>query len=300
MLEGDPDLAGIIPFDRQRWANPRFWPEAFESVQSARRMRFDWAIDLQGLARSAIFGWLANAETFFGLDNIREGAREGARGFYDAFPPRSPEGAHAVDRYLSILPLLKVPTHWNFEWLPPRPAARESIERKWKPCAERWIALLPGARWDNKRWPATCFAQVVQKLSQTAGARFVILGGSEDQALGRTIAEASPAHCLDLTGKTSLSEMVEWLRLCALAVSNDTGPMHVAAALHKPVVALFGPTDPCCTGPYCQIQNVLLAGAPPCAPCFKSRCRHRDPMACLRALTPAMVCAKTTALLESL
>jgi lipopolysaccharide heptosyltransferase I len=300
LLEGDPDLAGIIPFDRKRWANPRFWPEAFQSVQTTRAMHFDWAIDLQGLARSAIFGWLANADNFFGLDNLREGAREGARGFYDLTPPRSPDGAHAVDRYLSILPLLKIPTHWDFQWLPVRTAAQDSIQHKWHPSDSRWIAIIPGGRWDNKRWPADSFAQTVRRLSKTTDARFVILGGKEDQSLGRTIAEAVPGQCLDLTGKTSLPEMIEWMRVCSLAISNDTGPMHVAAAVHTPVIGLFGPTDPYCTGPYCQIQNVLTAGTPSCAPCFKSRCHyHRDPMACMRAITPAMVCAKASSLLKT-
>lgn len=299
LLEGDPDLTGIIPFDRKRWAYPQFWPEALASVQAARSLRFDWAIDLQGLARSAIFGWLANAQTFYGLDNLREGARECARGFYDVFPPRSPEGVHAVDRYLAILPLLGIPAHWDFEWLPVRPAALEAVQAKWRPQGAQWIAIVPGARWDNKRWPAESFAQTVRELARTTEARFVILGAASDQNLGRAIAEAAPSRCLDLTGKTSLPEMIEWLRLCSLVICNDTGPMHAAAALRIPVLAIFGPTDPCSTGPYCQIHNVLQAPAPPCAPCLKSRCHFRDPMACLRSITPTQVCDKAVAMLRS-
>ena len=93
LLEKDPDLSGIIPFNRKRWAAPRQWPEIAASVRKVRRHRFDWAIDLQGLARSAVFAWLANAGVTVGLDNLREGAREGARTFYDVTPPRaSPPG----------------------------------------------------------------------------------------------------------------------------------------------------------------------------------------------------------------
>src|SRR5688572_10102046 len=100
---------------------------------------------------------------------------------------------------------------------------------------------------------------------------FAIIGGESDRNLGRAIAEAVPDRCVDLTGRTSLSEMVEWLRRCELIVTNDTGPMHVAAALGKPVVAIFGPTESRRTGPYGQVNGVLRF-ALPCAPCLKDVC----------------------------
>jgi ADP-heptose:LPS heptosyltransferase len=82
--------------------------------------------------------------------------------------------------------------------------------------------------------------------------------------------------------------MVEWIRLSELMVSNDTGPMHVAAALGTPLVALFGPTEPRRTGPYRQLDHVLQLKLP-CVPCLKSRCRYVKPFECLEALTPAAV-----------
>lgn len=99
-----------------------------------------------------------------------------------------------------------------------------------------------------------------------------------------------PKRCLDLTGRTSLPEMVEWIRLSQLMVTNDTGPMHVAAALDKPVVALMGPTEPRRTGPYGQMANVLQLDLP-CVPCLKPRCAWRQPNECLRALTVETVFA---------
>ncbi len=82
--------------------------------------------------------------------------------------------------------------------------------------------------------------------------------------------------------------MVEWLRLCDLMVTNDTGPMHVAAALGKPLIALFGPTEPRRTGPYGQLENVLRIELP-CSPCFKGHCTYEKPNECLNAISPAMV-----------
>jgi len=85
--------------------------------------------------------------------------------------------------------------------------------------------------------------------------------------------------------------MVEWLRRCEVLITNDTGPMHAAAALGRPLVALFGPTEPRRTGPYGQHQNVLRVELP-CSPCLKPRCTYAKPDECLRALSPALVAAR--------
>jgi ADP-heptose:LPS heptosyltransferase len=118
--------------------------------------------------------------------------------------------------------------------------------------------------------------------------RFAILGGEADRLLGDIIFEAAPAHCLNLCGEVALPEMVEWIRRSRLMITNDTGPMHAAAALGKPVVALFGPTEPRRTGPYGQLENVLRLDLP-CSPCLKSGCTYEKPEECLRALTPEKV-----------
>src|SRR5262249_48634689 len=154
--------------------------------------------------------------------------------------PRASYHTHAVDWYLGVLPLIKVPVHWNFEWLPKRLDVATSLLEKWPQIqGRRWIVLQPGARWLNKRWPVEHFSELAQRLvAKYNDLNFVIVGGAEDKALGHAIAQAEPSRCLDLTGKLSLPEMVEWIRLSELMVTNDTGPMHVAAALGKRVVGL--------------------------------------------------------------
>jgi lipopolysaccharide heptosyltransferase II len=286
LLEGDPDLAGLVRFERNGWSQFRIWLNMWSSIRWARSQSFDLVIDLQCLARSAIFGWLANGNLTVGLDE----PREGARGFYDLIVPRASYHTHAVDWYLAVLPLLKVPVHWNFEWIPRRPEVAAAIVEKWPEAkSRRWFILQPGARWLNKRWPVEHFAELARRLaSRDSDWNFAILGGAEDQALGQALAKAAPAGSLDLTGKLSLPEMVEWIRLSELVVTNDTGPMHVAAALGKRVVALFGPTEPARTGPYRQIQHALQLNLP-CVPCMKSHCTYFKPLECLRALSPAAV-----------
>jgi heptosyltransferase I len=286
LLEDDPDLAGVVRFERNGWSQLRIWLNLWRSIQWARHESFDLVIDLQCLARSAIFGWLANGKLTVGLDE----PREGARAFYDLIVPRASYHMHAVDWYLAVLPLLKVPAHWNFEWIPKRPDVAARILEKWPQIkVRRWIVLQPGARWLNKRWPVEHFAEVARRLAgRDAALNFAILGGAEDEALGHTIAQAVPDRCLDLTGKLSLPEMVEWIRLSELMVTNDTGPMHVAAALGKRVVALFGPTEPTRTGPYGQIHHALQLDLP-CVPCMRSSCTYFKPLECLRALSPTAV-----------
>ena len=287
LLADDPDLAGVIPFERRRWATPANWAALARAVRWLRQQAFDWVIDLQCLMRSGLFAWLAGGDLTIGLDE----PREGARAFYDLVAPRPAFHTHAVDRYLSVLPLAGVPIARNFDWLPGRPRVAAALRQRWPVEPGPWLILQPGARWPNKRWPVEHFAELVrQAAARRSDWRFAILGSAEDRPLGQAIARVAPARCLDLTGSLSLPEMVEWIRLGAAMVTNDTGPMHVAAALGKPLVGLFGPTEPRRNGPYGQLEHVLQTNLP-CVPCLKPRCTYAQPLECLRALSPAAALA---------
>jgi len=295
LLEGDPDLAGVVRFERRRWAAPRHWPEMLRSIRWMRAQKFDWVIDLQCLARSGAFAWLANGQFLIGLDEVREGAR----GFYDVAVRRASFHTHAVDWYLAVLPRLGVPVHKNFQWLPERPEVAAAVKRKWRTDGARWIALQPGARWPDKRWPAEHFAELARRLAADySDARFAVLGVAGDKPLGEIISRSAPGRCLNLCGQTSLPEMVEWLRLCDLMITDDTGPMHAAAALGKPLVALFGPTEPRRTGPYGHLESALRIDLP-CSPCMKAHCVYEKPNECLKAISPAMVFERVQKQLQS-
>jgi heptosyltransferase-1 len=294
LLEGDPDLAGVIPFDRKGWLASRTWLRLADTVVSLRNHCFDWVIDLQGLARSATLAWVANGKLTIGLDT----AREGARGCYDIAVRRASWDTHAVDWYLAVLSRLGVPVDREFEWLPPRREAAQGIRARWPVEGRRWILLQPGARWWNKRWPTRHFIELIQQLAPTHPQHhFAVLGGVEDRRVGEEISRSLPEKCLDLTGALTLPEMIEWIRAGELMVTNDTGPMHVAAALGKPLVALFGPTEPARTGPYGQVRTTLQLDLP-CVPCMHQQCWNRERMECLEKLSPAMALRRATSLLE--
>ncbi len=136
------------------------------------------------------------------------------------------------------------------------------------------------------------FAELARRLAgEVPDTRLAVLGSGADEPLGRLITAAAPDHCLNLCGRTTLPEMIEWVRRSDLLITNDTGPMHVAAALGKPMVALFGPTEPRRTGPYGHLRDVLRVDLS-CSPCLSPRCTSIRPQECLRAISPEAVLAR--------
>jgi heptosyltransferase-1 len=237
--------------------------------------------------------WLANGNFTIGVDD----PREGARAFYDLAVPRPAPTAHAVEWYLEVLRHLKVPVHNRFTWLPPRYETAKAIRHKWPVDSHRWIVVQPGARWETKRWPAAHFSRSVQRLAQTLpDFHFAIMGAPADAQIAADVTRSNPGRCLDLTGKTSLPEMIEWLRASELMLTNDTGPMHVAAALGRPVVGIFGPTNPKRTGPFGQLNNVLQSSLD-CVPCLQEHCRRPTHLECMWSITPESVCERVERML---
>jgi heptosyltransferase-2 len=150
------------------------------------------------------------------------------------------------------------------------------------------LALCPGAEYGGaKRWPAEYFAEVARHhVSQ--GGQVVLLGSGKDAPVTAQIANAvdSPA-CLDLAGKTSLQEVLALLASAAQVVSNDSGLMHVAAAVGAPVIALYGSSDPTYTPPLSDHAQILSLGLE-CSPCFKRECPLGH-LNCLKQITPEQV-----------
>jgi heptosyltransferase-1 len=289
LLAGDPHIDVLIPFNRNAWRSFTGLSALIETISRTRCEEYDLVIDLQGLARSGLLTWLARGTQTIGIDLPKEGARL----FYDSAVPR-PSKPHAVDWYLEVAKQLDLPMEVSFEWIPTRTASRSKILKEHPLRGKRIIGVVPGARWNNKRWPAEHFTQTLNQLASSGEYVFSILGGSGDRAFAGTLCDRKDA--IDLLGKTDLAEMIEWVRRCELVITNDTGPMHVAAALGRPTIGLFGPTRPDQTGPYQQLANSLSVPMA-CAPCLKSTCAHGRYMACLEDLNPISVAARANILL---
>lgn len=283
LLKDDPDIHRTVLFDRKAWGKPANWRMMLDAIGSLRREKYDLILDLQALARTAIIGRLAGGKRLVGLADWRELAPL----FHGESVPRHSYDTHAVDWYLSVLDHLRIPKTGDFEWIPPKQSGLDEIAAQFPELnSGRWIGLQPGARWKNKRWPTSAFGELVRLLASShPDHRIAVFGAGDEKEFGRQIVSVSDGRCLDLTGRMTIPGMIEGLRRMELLVTNDTGPMHVAVALGKPVVALFGPTDARRTGPYGQLENVLrFDGNLPCAPCMKPECRNSEPMACLNRI----------------
>ncbi|MBF0421650.1 MAG: lipopolysaccharide heptosyltransferase II [Magnetococcales bacterium] len=150
------------------------------------------------------------------------------------------------------------------------------------------LALCPGAEFGPaKRWPLHHFQTLARECTRQ-GWRVVVLGSAKERTLGEAICPATAGNCLNLAGTTSLEESVDLLSFVQAVVTNDSGLMHVAAALNRPVIALFGSSDPNHTPPMATQAHILTRHFP-CAPCFKRQCPQGDPPPCLEQITPDQV-----------
>lgn len=279
LLEGHPQLNELIRFERRRFGNGWWNPSAaiglFRFLRELRRRDFDLVVDLQGLFRS---GWLAAATRA----PVRAGfanARELAWMFYTHRVPMGTTEQHAIDRYLKIAAALGCDTE-PIEFIFPTDDTDRQHVAGLLDGVERYAVLLPGTNWETKRWPVEHFAGLVQPLREQYGLGCVVAGGPESADLARGIPGAT-----DLVGKTTLRQLVALLEKAEMVVANDSGPMHIAAALGRPLVTLFGPTNPVRTGPYRRSGSVVRLPIE-CSPCYSRTCSHQS---CLKKLPPEMV-----------
>jgi len=273
----------------------RVWPvdktvrSWIRESRSLRAERFDLTIDLQGLFRSAIVARFSGAPRRIGFAN----GREGSPWFYTQRVPVLNPDMHAVDRYLSVAAALgaSLPDKPRFGFrLSEKDMAtvRELCRRKGFSVDRPWIAINMGARWPTKRWPQMSFAAVVDQLRETHQDPIVMLGGADERAYTNELRTLTNRPFIDLSGEMPLGCLPALLSKATAMITNDSGPMHIAAALGVPVVAIFGPTSAARTGPYGDGHQVLTSRIP-CSPCFSRVCRHAPELECLHLITPTQV-----------
>jgi len=293
LLEGHPRVDEVLIFDRQRFGGMgqslTIAAEFLGFLQRLRARRFTTVIDLQGLLRSGLLAMATGAPSRIGF---RE-ARELAPLFYTAEVSVPQAETHAVDRYLAVARRLGLGTPRATDHLPVPDEARRAVRRRLAEEAgigpgEPYLAVCAHARWVTKQWAPERFARVLEAMRAETGARAVLVGSGDAVESARAIREASPEPPIDLTNRTTLKELVAVIAEARAMLTNDSGPMHVAAAVGKPVVAIFGPTNPRRTGPYGPRHRVL-AGRAACSPCYRRRCLYGAGAAgllCLTNITP--------------
>jgi lipopolysaccharide heptosyltransferase I len=267
LIDGHPLLNETLAFDRKRysrsWRNPAALVALMRFLRGLSDRNDELVIDLQGLLRS---GWLSGATEA----PVRVGfanARELAHLFYTHHVPIESMQQHAVDRYLAIAEALgcgRGPVEFEFHV---EPDDQRHVAAQVETLGA-YAVLLPGTNWITKRWPVEHFAALVRPLRERFGLSCVVAGGPDAVPLAAQIPGAA-----NLTGQTTLRQLVALLRRAALVIANDSGPMHIAAALNRPLVTIFGPTNPLRTGPYGRDDSVVRLDIP-CSPCYSRKCSH--------------------------
>jgi lipopolysaccharide heptosyltransferase I len=261
IIQDHPLIHRLWIIDKNSWKKPAHAGATLAEIRRLARAwheeSFDMVVDLQGLLRSGVMSALTGSKIRLGF---RE-SREGSSLFY-SHRVTGGRDIHAVDRYLKMAAFLGCDILDIRHPFPPLPPAAGLI-----PVREAHYAVMaPAAGTQVKRWPPARFGELASKLSLPS----LIIGGESDTALAQAVVDASRGAAESLAGRLTLKELAAVIKGSQFMVCNDTGPMHMAAALGVPVFALFGPTNPARTGPYGKIHTVIRAGVP-CSPCYRRK-----------------------------
>jgi len=280
LLQGHPDLDQVIPFDRgaAKLGLINALTTYHRFFRTLRQGRFDLAIDLQGLFRSGLITWGTVAARKVGL----AGAREGARWFYtDVVPVPDPQATHAVDRYWLAAEALGASGPKRFH-VPIGPDDHRWAEGLLRGLPRPWLAVGVGSRWVTKRWPTDHFATLVRKAQDRFGGTAIFVGGHDETEAARAVARRLRAVTIDLTGQTCLPRLAAVLARADVMLANDTGPLHLAAALGRPVVAPYTCTKVARNGPYGGFAGAVESRIW-CQGSYVKTCPRLD---CMSELTP--------------
>jgi ADP-heptose:LPS heptosyltransferase len=293
LVEGHPDLDGVIVIGKGQSRR-----DFLRLVRDVRKRRFDAVLDFHGGPRASLLTWLSGARLKIGY-GIKW------RGFiYDIrIPRRGAAGpVHSVENHINLVRALGV----EVREIPPLvlPAATtrvrqpEDVSGHQIPVRNgtRTIALHIGAGNRFRDWGTDNLADLAVRLGRLPGVRVVLVGGQEDLSNEFLILSRAPGTT-SLVGRIDLGGLKDFMARAAVFVGPDSGPMHIAAAVGTPIVALFGPTLPANFGPWGAGTVTRIIEKPmACRPCRQHECIHGD-FRCLRTITPQEVYLETTALL---
>lgn len=248
-----PAVRRVIPFERKhlgralKRGNPTPLRAFLRELQLAR---YDLTIDAQGLGRSGVLSWATRAARRIGFAHAPEFA-------WLAYTTRvhQPMSRHTVDRMLGLLePLGISPVRDMRLFADPQAVSDVVVE-----YAEPYVLLAPTSRWASKRWPASRFADLAQRLLKHGVQRIVVVGSpsERDQCQPLLDLAASNPRITDRVGSTTITQLMALVSRSNLVVANDSAALHMGVGFDRPIVALFGPTDVSRVGPYLRESDVI-------------------------------------------
>lgn len=265
-------------------------------IWSLRRRGFDTTIILRkSLSRSWLLR-LAGIPARIGFDNTKSG-------WLLTHRILGPDAArHKATAYLALLSAVggaAEPGSYEFHVGKDEQDGARRLLAQYRIRLEHPLVILhPGANWDHKRWPAERFAALGDQLAQRHRAQILITGGPDDAALADRVARSMQQPAIVLAGQTTLRQLGACIEQAHLLVSNDTGVLHLGAALGRPVVALYGPTDPSKTGPLGDPRVTTVIHHPACCPRVPCYAPEHPAHPGMNAISVEEVCGAAAKLLQ--
>jgi predicted lipopolysaccharide heptosyltransferase III len=272
------------------------WRDQIDLIHRLRSKHFDLALDLTDGDRSAILSFLSKASYRVGFNN--ENRWRGI--LYHQVVKADRQGMHAVDYHLEMVQAIGCKVEHHGPRLYPSDQDRLVIDRvlleKGLLINSPFIIFHPGARWWLKSWPLERFIDLAKRMHESLDYSVVVVGGKKDVKAAGEIVSACGSLAKTLAGQLSVLQLALLAQRAALFVGNDAGPMHIAATMGVPVIALFGPTDPQVWGPWGKGHEVVWKRMD-CSPCWRSDCQ-RGELNCMRQITVDEVWDAVTRILK--
>ena len=295
ILRDNPYIDDIIVFEKKKFKSFKGFMENIGPFRKRLGVRkYDVALDLQGLFKSAAIAWCSKAPVRLGTCNMRELSDRISR------PVRGPHAeGHIVERYLDVVRELGCPVKkviFPMEITPEdEKKAISALSFAGAKAGNKYAVLAPGANWPNKRWPTEHFARLSDWLYDKGIVPVIIGGGALDKSLAADIIAKAEIPPVSIVGSTTLKQLAAVIKGAVVTVGGDTGPGHRSAGMGIPTVMTMGPTDANRNGPYGQLENAIEADRP-CKYCWKRACPEGHD--CLSVIKPEQVQERIAKLLK--
>ncbi|WP_299980343.1 lipopolysaccharide heptosyltransferase II [Desulfobacula sp.] len=269
-LEGHPMINKLWVIKKDQWKKFGNINHTIKDINALRKglkaSKYDVSIDLSGLLRSGMITYFSGAKIKLGFRESDEGSP-----FFYTHKIHGSMNIHAIDRYLEIAKFMGCEIEKNQNDKIQYPLAPyDSNPSILKELPQNYVVMTPSAGKPANRWPSEKFGRLASKLKLPS----VVIASKSEADIAKEVVENSNGKAVSIAGRTGLKDLIPVIGNASFFVCNDTGPMHIAAALNVPVFAIFGPANPVRTGPYGTIHTIIQKDLD-CAPCYaKQPCSH--------------------------
>jgi 3-deoxy-D-manno-octulosonic-acid transferase/heptosyltransferase-1 len=290
LVKNHPYLDAVLISQRKKWSKDLLHGrirstlnEIRTFVKTLRQSNYDLVIDFHGLFKSSMIVFLSRGKRKIGYDSWQE-----LSGLF--LNEKIPEdmNKHAVDRYLDFPRYLGAKVDRAEFTLPSNKEAEDKVLcllHEYNLEDKKFVAINPIALWETKLWSNEKFAYLADLINNKLQVKVVFTGSEQKQI--EKITSLMTTECINLGGKTTLLDLAYLYKKARMVITTDSGPMHLAAAVETPVIALFGPTDPARTGSY-GAGHTIIRTELPCSPCFLKKCSTKQ---CMKDISSQQVFA---------